>query len=117
MRADPGLPPGDRLLSILLPPRYRLCGAAVRAGPALCTGCHHDLPWLGQGCLRCGWPLSGPPGTRLCGRCQRHPPVFAATTAALRYRPPADYLIRRLKFAGELALAPLLAELLAEVTA
>jgi ComF family protein len=72
------------------------------------------MPWLGQGCLRCGWPLTGPREVDLCGRCQRHPPVFAATTAALRYRPPADYLIRRLKFAGELALAPLLAELLAE---
>ena len=50
----------------------------------------------------------------LCGHCQHDPPVFTATTAALHYRPPADYLVQRLKFSGELALAPLLAALLAE---
>ena len=52
--------------------------------------------------------------TRLCGACQKHPPDFDAATALLHYRAPADYLIQRLKFSGELAVAPLLADLLAE---
>ena len=34
--------------------------------------------------------------------------------AALRYRAPVAYLIQRLKFSGELGLAPLLADLLAD---
>ena len=46
----------------------------------------------------------------LCA-CQ---PAFDAATALLYYRPPTDYLIQRLKFSGELAVAPLLADLLAQ---
>jgi len=57
-----------------------------------------------------------PPGidTLLCGACLRRPPAFDAATALLHYRAPADYLIQRLKFSGELAVASLLADLLAD---
>jgi len=50
----------------------------------------------------------------LCGACLKRAPGFDAATALLHYRAPADYLIQRLKFSGELAVAPLLADLLAE---
>jgi ComF family protein len=49
----------------------------------------------------------------VCGACQRRTPAFDDVSALLHYRPPADYLVQRFKFAGELALAPLLAGLLA----
>jgi ComF family protein len=50
----------------------------------------------------------------LCGACLKRSPGFDAATALLHYRAPADYLIQRLKFSGELAVAPLLADMLAE---
>ena len=49
-----------------------------------------------------------------CGRCQRQVPAFDATHALFQYQPPVDHLLKRLKFSGELALGPLLGELLAE---
>jgi ComF family protein len=49
----------------------------------------------------------------VCGRCQKLAPAFDATTALFHYRPPVDYLIKRLKFSNELAISPLLSGLLA----
>jgi ComF family protein len=114
MKARSGLPLAGRLLARVLLPYCRLCGAAGSHGLPLCAGCQRDLPWSGHACRRCGRPLpvlwAGP-----CGHCQQDPPAFTATTAALSYRPPADHLVQRLKFSGELALAPLLAALLGEI--
>ena len=63
--------------------------------------------------MHCARPLAQAGGPVACGACQRSTPGFDAATALLHYRPPADYLVQRFKFAGELALAPLLAGLLA----
>lgn len=101
------------LQSWLFPAHCRLCMARTRSAMPLCAGCHADLPWPGDSCRQCAGPLGSAPSAGRCGHCQRQPPVYTATTALLRYRPPADFLIQRLKFAGELALAPLLAGLLA----
>jgi len=100
--------------TLLFPPRCRLCGAAPSADTALCRSCLADLPWLESGCPRCARPLPVGDDSRLCGACQKHPPDFDAATALLHYRAPADYLIQRLKFSGELAVTPMLADLLAE---
>jgi len=104
---------GNRLLNRLFPPRCRLCGAASHTPRPLCRPCAAELPWLQRGCPQCAYPLvdAGPPGR--CGRCQRQPPAFDVTEALFHYRPPVDYLVKRLKFSGELALGPLLGELLA----
>lgn len=101
------------LQSWLFPAHCRLCLAPTGTGTALCAACHDDLPWPGASCPRCAAPLGNTTRGGYCGRCQRRPPAYGSTTAALRYGPPADYLIQRLKFAGELALAPLLGGLLA----
>lgn len=88
-----------------------LCRGAATTG-LLCRGCDADLPRLaGECCPRCGLPA---PGESPCGRCVLHPPRYDATIAALGYAFPADALIQALKFRGELALAPLLGELLVE---
>ena len=54
------------------------------------------------------------PAPGVCGRCLKHRPAFDATAAALLYRFPADVLVQRLKYGGELACANVLGELLAE---
>lgn len=83
-------------------------------GPArgiLCEPCDADLPRLGaEHCPRCA--LASPAGA-VCGRCLTQPPAYDATVAALAYAFPADVLVQALKFRGELALAPLLGDLLA----
>ena len=85
-----------------------------KADALLCAPCDADLPRIASGpeaerCPRCA--LASPAGA-LCGRCLSQPPAYDATQAALGYEFPADVLIQALKFRGELALAPLLGELL-----
>jgi len=103
-----------RIDALVFPPRCRLCGASAGVDNGLCRACVADLPWLVGSCVRCARALPEGSVAGLCGACLTQPPVFDAATALLRYRPPVDYLVQRLKFSGELALAPLLARRLAE---
>jgi ComF family protein len=85
-----------------------LCRGAARG--FLCPACDADLPRLaGTLCPRCALPS---PGAALCGRCLADAPRYDATVAALAYRFPADTLVHALKFRSQLALAPLLGDLL-----
>ena len=101
------------LAELIFPAHCRLCQSPLRGGPDLCPGCLQDMPWLDSACVQCARPVAAGCEPLLCGTCQQHPPAFDAATALLHYRPPTDHLIQRFKFAGELALAPLLAGLLA----
>lgn len=102
------------LQSLLFPVHCRLCAGRTGTTVSLCADCSTDLPWLGSACRQCGGSVPGADSLLLCGACQRRPPHFDATTALLHYRPPVDYLVQRLKFSGELAIAPLLSGLLAK---
>ena len=102
------------LQRLLFPGQCRLCGAATPDARELCPDCRRDLPWLETVCSRCGHPLPGRPEGSWCGHCQRDTPAFDVTQALFRYQQPVDYLIKGLKFSGELAIARLLARLLAE---
>lgn len=95
----------------LFPPLCVLCGDYGERRRDLCCGCADDLPIVKAACVRCGAPLPMP-GT--CGRCQRRPPAFDRTAAVFHYVPPLDALIKRLKFNGDLTLARLLGELMAD---
>lgn len=100
-----------RLVRQVLPGACLLCSAGVR-GAGLCAGCAAELPRpAGAACRVCAEPLAVP-GT--CGRCLKHPPAFDDTVAGALYRFPADVLIQRLKYGGELACADVLGERLAE---
>ena len=103
----------QRLQSLLFPVHCRLCAVRTGTTVSLCPACAADLPWLESACRQCGCPLSAGNNRLLCGACQQRPPHFDVTTAVLQYRPPVDYLVQRLKFSGELAIAPLLSGLLA----
>jgi len=93
------------------PPVCVLCGDDGEERRDLCRGCADDLPFVKVVCVQCGAPLPMP-GT--CGHCQRRAPAFDRTVAAFHYASPLDALIKRLKFNGELSLARLLGELMAE---
>jgi ComF family protein len=88
-----------------------LCGATSDTQP-LCPGCRADLPWHRQPqCPQCAIPT---PDGQLCGACLQHPPAFDRTRAALTYAFPLDQMIPRLKYHGQLAIAPVLGECLAQ---
>src|SRR5689334_20988288 len=97
-----------RLASLVFGGGCFLCrGASIRT---LCAECERDLPRLpSPRCPRCA--LASPAGA-VCGRCLAGSPRYDQTIAALAYEFPADALIHALKFRGELALAPLMSDLL-----
>lgn len=101
------------LFNRTVPPACLLCGA--RSTRPLCAGCLAELPWHRQPqCPQCALPT--PDGQR-CGACLKHPPAFDRTHAALAYAFPLDQMIPRLKYHGQLAIAPVLGECLAEAVA
>jgi ComF family protein len=94
----------------IVPRACLLCGAPAGAAQ-LCSGCRADLPWHTQPrCPQCALPT---PGGQLCGACLKHPPAFGRTHAALAYAFPLDRMIPRLKYHGQLAIAPALGACLA----
>ncbi|MDP1708397.1 MAG: ComF family protein [Gammaproteobacteria bacterium] len=98
----------------LLPPVCVLCAARGDDGRDLCAACHVSLPYTTTACVRCALPLPSGSEGQECGECQRHTPDYERGYSLLRYEPPADQLIQRLKFKARLPLARLLGELMAE---
>ncbi len=83
------------LAATLFPPRCCLCGfEGSRPDLDLCCFCQAELPWDDLALLQ---PVAAP------GRI-----------SALRFEPPADELIRRLKYSGVIANARVLGGLLAQ---
>lgn len=85
-----------------------LCGSA--AAEDLCAPCWNSLPYPSpQHCPICALPTEE---DRVCGACLAHPPAFDRTLAAVNYAFPIDALLHSLKYRTNLALAPVLADLL-----
>ena len=105
---------GQWLGLALLPPRCLVCDEAGSRGQDLCVACRGAMPFNRVACRRCALPL---PAHGTCGPCLRSPPPFAASTAALVYRFPADQLLPRFKFHGDLAAGRLLSQLMVEALA
>jgi ComF family protein len=83
------------MAAVLAPPCCVLCGG---------TGQWLEEPWGLDLCSHC---------EQACPRWQPEPLPFDATFCLFRYRPPADQLVTRLKFQGELACARVLGTLFA----
>jgi ComF family protein len=106
----------ERLHHFLLPPTCLLCGAAGAAGRDLCAGCAADLPRNRHACAICALPLALDQASP-CRQCCSQSPDYDRAFASFCYRPPVDFLIRRLKFNGRLSHARLLGELFADARA
>lgn len=102
----------DLALARLFPPRCLLCLDAGQP-PALdlCRECEADLARDLPSCTGCARPLPQP-DTFLCGECLRAPRHFDAAFAAYRYEHPLDWLVRRMKYGGDIATARVLGTLL-----
>lgn len=100
-------------LSAALPSSCALCGKNGAHG--FCAGCrtqHFDQ--RPSRCVQCAiaLPYALNYGMSKCGDCLRQPPAFDTTVVAADYAAPLDQLVLALKFGGNLALAPLFAQLL-----
>lgn len=92
-----------------LPQQCLLCAAPAMAQP-VCDACYANLPWLPDArCPQCALPTAD---GGICGACLSHPPRFDRVSAAFVYAWPLAPLIHHYKYAGNLALATLLAQAL-----
>jgi ComF family protein len=96
----------------LFPARCMLCLEPGQP-PALdlCCACEADLPRDLPACTGCAMPLPQPESF-LCGDCLARPRDFDAAFAAYRYEHPVDWLVRRMKYGGDIAAARVLGTLL-----
>jgi ComF family protein len=101
--------------SKLYPQNCLLCGAAADFETCFCQTCYDSLPFNRHACPYCALPLPPtlPRDTR-CGACINKQLPFDSCITALRYEPPFNRLISRLKFHQQLHLAEPLAKLLIE---
>jgi ComF family protein len=92
------------LVALLVPPGCLACRCALpRAGDRLCVDCSRALPWLREGCRRCGLP------EHRGKRCPAARASFPRAWAPLAYQGVARKLVAALKFRGALAAADLMA--------
>jgi len=104
-------------LTSLLPNSCLLCDAPSQHPLYdLCDHCEQELPYLSNGCERCGLPLAdGVSGT--CGQCITNPPHYDRCFSLFNYAAPVDKLVQNLKFNGKLVIARSLGQLFAQRTA
>ena len=95
-------------MQTLFPTNCLLCLADCESD--LCRACRESLPQLpSEHCPLCLLPTKD---SCICGNCLKHPPVWTHALAALQYVFPIDAMIHSLKYQGNLAVAPILANLL-----
>lgn len=92
------------------------CALCGRVGPTvLCEGCRaRYLADSSARCAQCAIDLPASAGVARCGGCLRRPPSFDATVVVGDYAAPVDQLVLALKFGGQLPVAPLFGQLLAD---
>ena len=102
----------DLVLARIFPPRCLLCLDAGQP-PALdlCRDCEAELLRDLPACTGCAMPLPQP-DRFLCGSCLQAPRDFDAAFAAFLYEHPLDWIVRRMKYGGDIAAARVLGTLL-----
>jgi len=95
-----------------------LCDTQGISGLDLCHECHKSLPHNHFCCSRCAVPvLFATPDDeciRLCGRCLSASGDIDEAIIPYLYRPPVDFMIKRLKFSEENKFSRLLGDLLSD---
>ena len=93
-----------------------LCRQPCDEAPLLCSWCRQALHQDGWQCRLCAAPLPEQyaESDLVCGRCQRRPPPWQRLQVIGDYRAPYSLLVPRLKYSGQILLAPLLARVLAD---
>jgi len=96
-------------LKKLLPRRCCLCDRHATNNQNLCQHCINELPVITQFCTSCALPLEGRDVTT-CGSCANSPPPWRNCVVSFIYETPADYLVKRFKYAADRAAGRAMAE-------
>jgi len=93
-----------------------LCDKQASGVLDLCPACRLNLPANTHCCATCALPLqptTNPEGSVLrCGKCVGSDGPISQSVIPYLYRPPADFMIQRLKYANETKFGRLIGELL-----
>ena len=102
-------------IDLIFPPRCPLCGVALSDHTGLCVTCWSDLAIPGTpGCSLCQRPFGhGLAEGLVCAPCLSEPPTHDGVAAGTIYNPTSRKLVLAFKYAGKIALAPMLARLMA----
>ncbi len=103
-------------LCAAIPANCSLCGQICKRS-SVCARCISALPRLRQPCRRCALEqttVTSVNSTESCGFCAANEPAIERCYSLLKYCTPADRLILRFKYQGNLADGKSLALLLAE---
>jgi len=106
----------EAIQDLLFPPLCVGCSRRLDHSrpPLLCTGCLTKLHFISSPiCPCCGIPYATG-ADHLCSACLQNKYDFDLARSLLRYQPPTDSVILRLKFGAELSGLRTLAALLAE---
>ncbi len=99
------------LLDGLFPVHCALCDLPSGRDLPLCRDCAAEMPTNSPACSRCALPLPDGDPARLCGACLASAPPFDRVRAPWLYGEYLAFLIQRWKYAGDVTLTPLLADL------
>ncbi len=93
-----------------------LCDTDGHKGLDLCHACHKSLPHNHFSCFQCAAPFQyeSTDHTQVCGGCLSRPSGIDHAIIPFLYRPPIDFMIKRLKFSEQLKYSRLLGDLLAD---
>ncbi len=99
------------LLDIALPERCPACGKITPSGGSFCVDCWQKLEFLsGPACIQCNLPLPfAQDGEQSCAACIQHPPLHDGVFGAVAYGDIARIVALRLKYAGKIGLAKMIA--------
>jgi ComF family protein len=99
------------MLDFALPERCPSCGAMASNGGAFCQACWDQLVFLGSPCCEsCDLPLPyATQNAQKCAECLTNPPRHDGIKAAVAYGDIARHVALRLKYAGRIGLARMIA--------
>ncbi len=104
------------VLDVLFPWRCQVCDSAMgfTVEQAICRRCLDQVQYIGSSvCRRCGTLFGRGGGAGyLCGECIKKPPEWDVSLSVIRYGPPVNTLLHRLKYNSDTTVLPALAEVI-----
>lgn len=95
-----------------------LCDGHSASAVDLCPACQSNMPFNLHCCAVCALPLprsvDQQTAALLCGKCLQSPSPFGEAVIPYLYRPPVDFMIRRLKFSQDTKYSKLIGELISQ---
>jgi ComF family protein len=104
-------------LDVVLPERCPACGVITPSGGGFCAACWPSINFMSMtGCASCNLPLpeqympEHDMSQQICALCMQRPPLHDGVFAAVAYGDIAKTVALRLKYAGKIGLAKMIAQ-------